>query len=176
MRPTVDSTQRAALDAIAKTSAWATGGDAQAERLEHLDLFHLLGDPLLKLPYPQSVDLDVRPIASAGESIEVAGVSPVNGRCTIELVVRRDRLAFEPPSRSQFDPRQMTEYSAVYERANEPRLAAVQLAQVQGPFRAKLDVPAEARGACHVRVFVEGQGDCALGAADVRLEQPTVRR
>lgn len=176
MQPKADSRQRAALDAIAKTFAWATGGDAQAERLEHLDLFHLLGDPLLKLPYPQSVDLDVRPIASAGESIEVAGVSPVDGRCTIELVVRRDRLAFEPPPRYQFDPRQMPEYSAVYERANEPRLAAVQLAKVAGPFRAKLDVPPQARGACHVRVFVEGQGDCALGAADVRLEPPTVRR
>ena len=176
MQPEAESRQRVALDAIAKAFAWATGGNAQAERLEHLDLFHLLGDPLLKLPYPQSVDLDVRPTAAAGESIEVVGVSPVHGRCTIELVVRRDRLAFAPPARGQFDPRQMADYSSVYERANEPRLAAVQLARVEGPFRVRLDVPPQARGACHVRVFVEGQGDCALGAADVRLERPAVRR
>lgn len=176
VRPVADSRHRAALDAVAKTFAWATGGDAAAERLEHLDLFHLLGDPLLRLPHPRTIELAVRPTALAGESIDVTGTSPIAGTCTIELVVRRDRLAFEPPARGQFDPLQMAGYAAVYERANEPRLASVQLGRVEGQFSARLSVPPDARGACHVRVFVEGQRACALGAADVRLDRSTVRR
>jgi hypothetical protein len=176
MQTKANSRHRAALDAVANTFAWATGSDAQAERLEHLDLFHLLGDPLLRLPHPQPVELDVCPTALAGESIDILGTSPIAGACTIELVVRRDRLAFEPPARGQFDPRQMADYAAVYARANEPRLAAARLDRVDGPFSARLNVPAEARGACHVRVFVEGQRGCAVGAADVQLSRPTVTR
>jgi diadenosine tetraphosphatase ApaH/serine/threonine PP2A family protein phosphatase len=176
MQTKANSRHRKALDAVANTFAWATGSDAQAERLEHLDLFHLLGDPLLRLPHPQPVELDVCPTALAGESIDILGTSPIAGACTIELVVRRDRLAFEPPARGQFDPRQMADYAAVYARANEPRLAAARLDRVDGPFSARLNVPAEARGACHVRVFVEGQRGCAVGAADVQLSRPTATR
>ncbi len=118
----------------------------------------------------------MRPTALAGESIEVLGTSPIEGACSIELAVRRDRLAFEPPPRGRFDPRQMADYAAVYTHANEPRLAATRLDRVNGPFSARLNVPPQARGACHVRVFVEGQTDCAVGSADVRLSRPTVTR
>jgi hypothetical protein len=32
-----------------------------------------------------------------------------------------------------------------------------------------LEVPHEARGPCHLRVFVEGREDFALGSADVEV-------
>ena len=38
----------------------------------------------------------------------------------------------------------------------------------QGTFQTVLDVPQEAHGPCHVRVFVAGDGEFGLGAADVR--------
>jgi hypothetical protein len=162
---------RTALDATAK-ALWPAGADLEAERLEHLDLFHLLGDPLLRLPYPRQLEVRVQPTAVAGGRMEVRGNSPVGGAGTVELVVRRDRLTFQPPPRGQFDPRALAQYAEVYERANEPRLVSQRLDLVEGVFHTELDVPDEARGACHVRVFVEGTKDCAAGAADVRLEPP----
>ena len=166
------SRHRATLDAVGQVFATLAGTDTEAERAEHLDLFHLLGDPMLRLPYPREMEIEVEPSAVAGRRIEVAGHSPVAGACTVELVVRRDRLTFEPPRRGTFDPQALGDYAEVYRRANEPRLVATRLRRVEGPFRAQLDVPADARGACHVRVFVQGAGDCAAGAADVRLVGP----
>jgi hypothetical protein len=172
MDPSSDSPHRATLDGVAKAFSSLTGGDLEAERAEHLDLFALLGDPLLRLPYPREIDLEVKPTAAAGSRIEVAGNSPIAGACTLELVVRRDRLTFEPPRRGEFDPRLLAEYGDVYKRANEPRLAATKIRTLGGRFRGQLEAPAAARGACHVRVFVEGAGGCAAGAADVRLHAP----
>ncbi len=169
-RPDDSDRFRAALDAVGKTFAWATGGDAQAERLEHLELFHLLGDPLLRLPHPRTIDVRVTQSGQAAERIQVEGHSPIAGHCTVELVVRRDRLTFRPPARGHFDPTRLDEYSRTYRLANEPRLASLELGRVAGAFRAELDIPPQSRGACHVRVFVEGDRDCAAGAADLRLD------
>jgi hypothetical protein len=172
MRPTPETKQRATLDAVGKLFAPLVGGDPAAERAEHLDLFQLLGDPLLRLPYPREIELQVEPTASAGGQIQVSGNSPIAGACTLELVVRRDRLSFAPPRRAQFNPRRLSEFAETYRRANEPRLAFLELKTVGGPFRAQLPAPPAARGACHVRAFVEGTTDCAAGAADVRLHGP----
>jgi hypothetical protein len=175
MQPAGDSQQRVALDALGKT--FNSAGDLEAERAEHLDLFHLFGDPLMRLPQPRPIQLEVRSTAAAGQSLQVRGTSPVSGACTIELVVRRDRLTFQPQPRSRFDSSALAAYDATYRRANEPRLATVTLDRVEGTFDATLTVPPEARGACHVRVFVEGLEACAAGAADVRLEgSATARR
>jgi hypothetical protein len=172
IEPPATSRHRAALDAVGQAFSWATGGDSAEERAEHLDLFHLLGDPLLRLPHPRQIELRVQPTAAAPGRIDVAGSTPVAGKCTIELVVRRDRLTFEPPMRDRFDARRLGEYGAVYQQANEPRLAAREIGPIDGPFEAQLPVPDHARGACHVRVFVQGTSDCAAGAADVTL-RPT---
>jgi peptidase C25-like protein len=163
--------QRAALDAVGKVFS-PSGDDLQAERAEHLDLFNLLGDPLLRLPYPREATIDVGPTATAGGHIRVEGRSPVDGAGTVELVVRRDRLTFQPPRREQFDYQSLAGYAEVYERANEPRLASAAVELVEGRFVTQLDVPSGARGACHVRVFVEGSTGCATGAADVRVDGP----
>ena len=90
------------LDLLAK----AMSPDPQLlhdERQEHLLLFNLLGDPLLRLKYPHGVQLDVVDKAVAGTHLEIRGNSPVGGRCRVELVCRRDRLRDEPPARQRYD-------------------------------------------------------------------------
>ena len=98
--------------------------------------FNLLGDPLMRLPFPRRRDArrraDGRRPAS---SIEIAGDSPVAGACTVELVVRRDRLTFQPPRRGQFDSAALGEYATVYQRANEPRLASTVIELRRRPLR-----------------------------------------
>ena len=167
-----DNGSRAALDAVGQAFSSLAGTDLREERLEHLDLMHLLGDPLLRLRLPREMQLTVEQSAVAGQRIDISGRSPIAGACTVELVVRRDRLTFEPPRRRQFDPTALADYGRTYEQANEHRLAVTEIKLTDGSFHTQLEVPAEARGACHVRVFVEGVDQCAAGAADIRLQGP----
>jgi hypothetical protein len=149
-------------------------GDLAEERMEHVQLFNLIGDPLLRIPQPQAVDLDIPQQAAAGTTLTVEGRCDVDGPCTVELVVRRDRLTFSPP------PRQMLESSAsarelyreVYRRANDARITTVETHCANGAWRASLTLPEDLLGDCHVRVFVQGAGDFALGEASLKVSAP----
>jgi hypothetical protein len=166
------SPHRAALDALAKLLS-PTAADLDAERAEHLDLFNLLGDPLLRIAYPREIKVHVARTASPGQTLSISLDSPVGGSGTVELAVRRDRLTFQPPRRPHFDAQTLAGYAAVYQRANDPRLAEVQVTLEKGPSNTRLEVPSDARGSCHVRAFVSGIEGCAIGAADIRIEEKT---
>jgi hypothetical protein len=162
---------RMAMDALARLLS-PTADELVAERAEHLDLFNLLGDPLLRLPYPQVVELQVETQATAGGKLLVRGKSPLAGRGVVELAVRRDRLSFRPPRRNTLDEATLASFAEVYAKANEPRLHSAELDCAAGEFTTELMVPADARGPCQVRVFVEGAEACAAGGADVLVAAP----
>ncbi|MCG8586575.1 MAG: C25 family cysteine peptidase, partial [Pirellulales bacterium] len=148
--------------------------DLKTERREHLHLFNLLGDPLLRLPHGRAVEVKVPETIVAGTTITIEGETPIDGRAHVELAVARDRLTFRPPVREQFedDNAALAAYNSVYRRANEHRLAAAQVDIKKGRFQTSFVVPKSARGSCHVRVFVEGRNQHALGAADVEITRP----
>ncbi|HEX3725152.1 MAG TPA: C25 family cysteine peptidase, partial [Pirellulales bacterium] len=171
MEPARAESPRAAIESAAKALGLG-GADLEAERAEHLDLFQLLGDPLLRLPLPRHVELEVPPAVIAGRRLAVRGDSAVAGMATVELVVRRGRQTAPSPRRMPFDSDRLAEYDEVYKQANEPRLASARLEVPKGRFDLELVVPDGARGACHVRAFVEGRDDCAVGAAALRIETP----
>ena len=166
-------TRRLLLDMLAKSIS-PQGTDLAEERMEHLKLFNLLGDPLLRLPQPKVATLRVAKTATAGDAVEVTGTCGVAGRCTVELVVRRDRLTFLPVPRLAFNAADdaLTSYQAVYTRANDTRLDSVVLTTAGGTFRAKLQAPETASGPCHVRVYVEGKSSFAIGFADLLVTRP----
>jgi hypothetical protein len=143
-----------------------------AERAEHLLLFNLFGDPLLELRWPEPLQIDVDGSAKAGSVLEVTGSCPVDGPAVVELVVRRDRLAFRPPPRASYPTAsaELARFQEVYERANDPRLASAKTTVRSGRLKTKLTVPSDAHGPCHIRVFVEGEKAFALGATDVLVE------
>ena len=62
-------------------------------------VFNLLGDPLLRMKYAQQATVSTSS-GDAKDELIVHVASPVNGRGTVEVVVRRDRLTFEAPSRA----------------------------------------------------------------------------
>jgi hypothetical protein len=163
------SPQRRALDAAAGAMS-PTARELEAERAEHLDLFNLLGDPLLRVPYPRPIRVDVSTTAKAGQPVGVTIASPLAGSAVVELAVRRDRLTFKPPRRTRFDAGTAADYAEVYRRANEPRLVARRVELTVGDVATELRVPATARGPCQVRVFLEGQTDCAAGGAELHVE------
>ncbi|MHB8864346.1 MAG: C25 family cysteine peptidase [Pirellulaceae bacterium] len=148
----------------------------QTERQEHLLLFNLFGDPLLKLQYPQTVQVEVPAKATAGTRLEVKGYTPVAGLCRVLLVCRRDRMREEPPARQRYDrsPAAQMAFNSTYAKANDRCWSQREIAVERGPFLTSLKIPPEARGACHVCVFLEnGQGrEFALGSADLYISTP----
>ena len=146
--------------------------ELQDERNEHMHLYNLLGDPLLRLRKPQAVALEVVETAKSGDEIAISGVSPIDGRAIVELVCRRDRLTFEAPSRRNFE---LTDASAkqlseVYAQANDQRWVEQSLEIRDGKFTTTIAVPDECQGHCHVRVYVEGPQGFSLGAKDVYVQ------
>jgi len=164
---------RKLLDAIA--AAISPDKNALAdERREHLHLYNLLGDPLLQLEKPAPVAIAIPAATPAGKPIEIAATTNVNGRATVELVCRRDKLTFDAPSRRGFEltDASASELTEVYRRANDQRWAMQQIDVTDGKLRTTIDVPAECRGHCHVRIYVEGDEGFAAGAADVYVQRP----
>lgn len=158
------------LDSLAALMS-PSADELAAERLEHVHLFNLLGDPLLSLMHPGVVELHVAGTARPGDRLLISGNSEIDGVAAVELVVRRDRLTFKPePRDDDWSSRESEEeYQRTYRAANETRLAMVRANVAAGRFQAQLVVPPQAAGACHVRVFVQGRGQFAAGAANVQI-------
>ena len=176
---TVDSTSdnRQLLDALA--AAFSPSADQlQEERLEHILLFNLLGDPLLRLAYPQDIEVQTAGEITAGESLSIVGRCPLAGSGVIELVCRRDRMTATPPTRQRFYPTDafLRSFDAVYEQANDGVWISQPFSTAGGGFQAELPVPADSRGPCHIRVFLKGSEDVAIGAANVFVRRPREER
>ena len=167
------NSNRQLLEALAAAISPARDKLAE-ERREHLLLFNLLGDPLLRLPSPDTVVLRCDATLEAGTSCLVRGSSPLPGQCTIELACRRDRTRSIPPVRKRFDgdPNSLSLYDNVYQMVNDSVWVQRTVAIPAGDFELTLDIPHEARGAGHLRAFVQSSNDHALGAVDVFLRRP----
>lgn len=159
---------RRLLDSLAAVVS-PTPNQLVEERREHLLLFNLLGDPLLRLPRPESIEVETAAEVKAGETLTIRGQSPVGGQLTLELVCRRDRSRFPHRPRVRFDARDaaLAEYTVTYAAANDPCWARQQWRCEPGPFEYQLVVPSETEGPCYVRLFVEQGSQHALGATNV---------
>lgn len=198
-----EQTARRLLDALA-TLVSPPPADLPAERLEHLHLINLLGDPLLRIARPQAISVVATsaadPTPTANGTADVPGAliagpagasaqstdspaggaaqlaiqvdAPFAGRCSIELVARRDHLPIAPPRRDRFDdsPTARAQFDRVYAAANQlcwcRRVLDV---AAPGALVARLDIPPGAAGPGHVRVYLAGQSTCAAGSCDVVL-------
>jgi len=171
------SGERTALDALAAVVS-PTPDKLAEERREHALLFNLIGDPLLRLRRPKPVELIAPSEISPGGTLAVAGSSPIDGRAMVELVVPRDRLAMGRFRRSELPqtPQDWAEFQEVYAKANDRRLAWTEIEVCGGRFAATLAVPKDARGSCHIRVFVEGSEDFGLGAAETTAKPVALAR
>ncbi len=161
-----DGSARQAVEALAML---LNPADPREELLEHLWLFNLLGDPLLRLRQPQTIPLTAP--AQATATIEIAATIPIAGEATLELVPRRDRQPGLTPRRPRFaaTAEVQAEFAETYRRANAPALARVTQRVAPGEAVLRLDVPTGALGPCQCLLYVEGQEDCAAGAADVEI-------
>jgi hypothetical protein len=144
------------------------------ERLEHVQLFNLLGDPLMRLHHPQQIDVTAEKSISAGETLDILADVPLAGKCRVEFVCRRDRMKRPSVTRSQFEAAEawLEAFNQTYQQANDQQWVVREFDVQPGKVTTTLAIPEQARGACHVRVSVSGATSLALGTADVFVKRP----
>ncbi|MEY4179832.1 MAG: Lys-gingipain precursor [Planctomycetota bacterium] len=172
-----EDAHRQLLDALAATVS-PSAKLLPEERREHLHLFNLLGDPLLRIRHPLAARVEVPGDVEAGQEVEMALESPVAGKATLQLVCRRDRLRVDMPARDDFESaaREFERFDVAYRQANDRRwLNEVLDWRNPGVFRATIKIPEEAHGACHLTLHVDGRDHHALGAADLFVRKPRTR-
>jgi hypothetical protein len=166
-----DKGNRKLMDAMAK--ALNPGKDElHIERSEHQLIFHLLGDPTLRLRQPQPVELDCVAAIESGQRLKIQGVSPIAGKCLIELCCRRDGFTFDParkrqPAETEAEFTQMTQ---MYRRANNRLWELRQIDLAAGPFSIEIPVPQHARGFSHARAFIQNESEYAMGSTGVYIK------
>jgi hypothetical protein len=161
---------RALLNVLAKLFD-PSPDQLKRQRLEHVHLFHLLGDPLLRMRYPEPVSLEVAEEATAGTSLTVSGTCDLSGPVTLELVLPRDRSERGTSRRSleRLDADTCREFERTYQRANRRTLASVTTPCHRGRFTARLPLPERLEGIYWIRAYLRQSSRHALGSAKVTL-------
>jgi hypothetical protein len=162
-----DDAERKQIESLAASFFDPDEGRRAADRREHLALYNLLGDPCLRLARPEELTIDAPGTVVAGTALEVQGTAPAAGTLVVEVVRRRDTVT-PIGSRKTAD-----EWRATYLAANALAVARTETKTGPGPFRVRLDLPADARpGPCYVRAFLEGDRVAAAGGRTIDLSAP----
>lgn len=163
---TIDEQSQGQLDRLLAAMATAlspTGHDLAAERLEHLGLVNLLGDPTMSLPSFSSLPVSAQ--VDTGQ-ITVSGVAPTAGDLVVET--RRVRGSVSRQLR-QVQPTSDADYQHRHQLANDSLLASHRIAVTAGDFRVALPLPdADVRTAC-VRVLLTTEGQSHWGCQTIAL-------
>ena len=141
--------------------------------LEHIALFHLFGDPLLRLPTPKRIELNCPKNVQPGSILRVGGTMDVSGTVLLELVLPSHRLSLNVPERTEcrFDESSRAVYQETYRRSNDRVLASTIVPIKNGVFLAELSVPQGLFGDYVVRACHTGETDYRLGSAVVDVKR-----
>ena len=176
MRPIDDLENPAGLNRVllegAATMMSPNKDQLEAERREHLHLFNLLGDPMLRLTYPQQVVLATPRSVAAGQRVRVEGRSGVAGKAVLELVCRSDCHKYPPPIRDRYDPtdKALAAFQPAYEQALDRCWGRWSMTVPAGEFATEIEVPKHSVGPCHLRLAVANHVAYAVGSASVHVQ------
>jgi hypothetical protein len=161
---------RTAIEALAGVFS-PTRDLLDQERLEHAQLFNLLGDPLLRLPKSESMGITAPRSAVSGDSIIVRGASPQSGRMLVELSFDRSKLPFQPQDRKEFEwtPQFLHRVQKEYLSANQKTVSRQVFDIDKGSFQVEIDIPHHLKGKFQVRAYVENQQAYAVGTSEIRV-------
>ncbi len=168
-----ENPRRQMLDAIAMAIS-PVRDKLLEERKEHVYLFNLLGDPLLRLPHPGTVSVTAKSTVTGGQLLPLVIDCPQAGTATVELVCRRDRSRTDLPARSRFEPTHkfLRSFDEPYRQINDPVWLTRTVSLPAGRSELVLDVPADAHGPSHVRVALSNRDTFAIGSVDVFIRRP----
>jgi hypothetical protein len=148
------------------------------QRLEHLEMFLLLGDPALRLPsLPADIKLTVTGIPEAGRTITVTGEVPDRlAGAMVRLTLERP-LTSEPADLQPVPVKPGAERDTVmranHERANRFVLETREATVKDGRFEIKLDLPKELPWSrLLLRAYAATDSQDGIGVRTLSLPKP----
>lgn len=144
---------------------------------EHLHLFHLLGDPLVRVQRPRELILRLESARPATDgNLALRGEAPFAGQLTIEICYPRDRLRQRPILRdkSKLNNEGMLAFQAEYENAIDQVCQQFRVDVNSGEFRQAIHLPPGVEGRIVIRAFLESPNNCAVGGVRTELDLSNV--
>jgi hypothetical protein len=166
------SPNRRLLDQIAAVVN-PDAGLLSEERQEHSWMFNLLGDPLLKVNYPDGMQVKCPATVSNGEIMQVTFNSPIVGGAVIEVVTQRgsprERLIERNIDTVKATPEsdRWNGYTKEYEMANDPVWLSVRRKVQVGPQAVDVLVENVSSGLQTVRAVIYGKRQLVIGSTRV---------
>ncbi|MFN9464207.1 MAG: C25 family cysteine peptidase, partial [Planctomycetota bacterium] len=148
--------------------------DLTLERREHVRLMNLLGDPLLKIPYPKPLELEIPSRATSGEVIKISGTSSQAGKLILELSMVRDRVpesvaALKAYQGTDQDHQQMDNN---YQASNRLTVERLEKSIDAGAFEIELQIPPGVSGRYVVSGYGYGDQDWLVGSKKLLIRKP----
>lgn len=146
--------------------------DRQQERLEHVQMYNLLGDPLLRIHRPQPLTFSAHHDAQR-QLVTVSGIAPFAGECRLQLLPKRAGMALLESPRTQLILSNETRdaFTLAYDKANNCQLAELIQNVSKGEFSLKLRLPSQPSirqtKALQVIGHLAGEGALASGHAQL---------
>jgi hypothetical protein len=166
------SPNRRLLDQIAAVTS-PDSGLLKEERQEHSWMFNLLGDPLLRVNYPDGIRVKCEAIVSNGKKLQVTFDSPIVGKAIVEIVTQRGSQR-EPLIERNINKLKSTPksdrwngYSKEYEMANDPVWVSAGREVQVGPQAIDVLVGDVSSGLQTVRVVIYGKRRLIIGSTRV---------
>lgn len=142
-------------------------GKIDAERRDHMQLYNWLGDPTMRLIHPQDITIQTSERAIAGETLTIAGSSPLAGVMTIEI----HRRLSAPPLIGATNSGQAAELLTNAERyrlANDTCITQHRFGiEAPGAWRTQIRLPNDVAGPSVLSIQIEGETGYASGSQPI---------
>lgn len=152
-----------------------TGHELDKQLLDHVHSINLLGDPLLRIRFPEKMELSAPETVPAAHIMEISGrydpKDPGEFKICAELSLPRQRSGIRRSNRKEFSlsSQEQEEYQKTYMAANDLVLARSEGKATGGKFYIELKVPDDCFGVYVLRVVAEKENRMITGAQTVRI-------
>jgi len=171
-----DASKKQAIRGMIDTMAWLsdpTSGRLQEQLVDHVHLFQLFGDPLLRIPLPDTMTLETPESVTAGNTLTIRGISDNAATIVAELATPRKQPISVPKDRIPFRLTDMSreEFMKTYLAANNRALqySVGRTNESGGAFEISLPIPENLEGKYIIRVFSSGKTGVSIASKNVTI-------
>ncbi|MDR1493750.1 MAG: C25 family cysteine peptidase [Planctomycetaceae bacterium] len=172
--------KKQAIRGMIDTMAWfsdPTSRRLQEQLVDHIHLFQLFGDPLLRLSLPDTMTMETPESVIAGNTLTIRGTASNAETVVVELAPPRKQPTTVPKERMPFHLTDASreEFMKTYLSANNRALqyAVGRTHEKDGTFEISLTVPDNLEGKYVVRIFGTGKNGVSVGFCNVAILSKT---
>ncbi|MDR3181414.1 MAG: C25 family cysteine peptidase [Planctomycetaceae bacterium] len=138
---------------------------------EHTAMFHLFGDPLLRLPLPHRLEFRCPSRVRAGQMLRISGQTDIDCRnVDLELLLPLNQIVLRSPQRQDFrnDKSVQQDWNTEYRKANSRLIERYRAECTGGKFECEIPLPKDLSGNYVIRGFAKTADRFAVNSVTFR--------